>query len=215
MLQIKQFIFSPFAENTYIIYDDANKVAAVIDPGCYTDEEEGSLSKFVEENELNLKYLINTHCHIDHIFGNKFIKDKYNSTFIAPEKDVFMLKLMEEQAAGYGLQLQPSPQPDILIENIDELKIGEYKCDFIFTPGHTPGEYCIYFPSEKVLFSGDVLFRQSIGRTDLWGGDYDTLIDSIENKLYKLDDDVKVFPGHEQTTTIGFEKRNNPFVSVL
>lgn len=213
MFKIKQFIFSPFAENTYIIYDDSNKEAAVIDPGCYTREEEELLSKFAEEKQLEIKYLINTHCHIDHIFGNKFIKDKYNATFIVPEKDIFLLKLMEEQAAGYGVELKPSPQPDLLIENLNELKIGNYKCEFLFTPGHTPGEYCLYFPSEKILFSGDVLFYQSIGRTDLWGGDYDTLIRSIETKLYSLPDEVTVYPGHERMTTIGFEKKNNPFVS--
>jgi glyoxylase-like metal-dependent hydrolase (beta-lactamase superfamily II) len=109
--------------------------------------------------------------------------------------------------------MKPSPKPDNTIEHAVELSLGKYKLEFLFTPGHSPGEYCIYIPEAKICFSGDVLFKQSIGRTDLWGGDYDTLIKSIETQLYVLPGDVKVYPGHESTTTIEFEKKNNPFVS--
>lgn len=215
MLEIKKFVFSPFAENTYIAYDSETREAMVIDPGCYTREEENKLADFIESNSLRVKYLINTHCHIDHIFGNRFVKDKYYPVFIVPEKDVFLLELMVDQAESYGLKMKPSPQPDESIESLGEIFLGDYKFEFIFTPGHTPGEYCIYCAKEKILFSGDVLFRLSVGRTDLWGGDYDTLIESIENKLYKLPDEVIVLPGHEAETTIGFEKANNPFVSAV
>ncbi len=213
MLEVKSFTFSPFAENTYVALDSESGEAAVIDPGCYTAEEEERLAGFIAEKKLSVKYLINTHCHIDHIFGNKFIKERFNPKFIAPEKDIFLLDLMIGQAKSYGLEMKPSPQPDDTIDHAGELKLGEYKLEFLFTPGHTPGEYCIYIPKAKICFSGDVLFKQSIGRTDLWGGDYDTLIKSIETQLYVLPGDVKVYPGHESTTTIEFEKKNNPFVS--
>ncbi len=211
---IKKFVFSPFAENTYVCHDPDTLEALVIDPGCYSADEEKLLKDYITQNNLKLKYLLNTHCHIDHIFGNKFVKETFNPLFVAPEKDIFLLDLMVEQAVGYGMKMNPSPKPDKTFEELDELNIGKHYAKFIFTPGHTPGEYCIYFENDKVLFSGDVLFRASIGRTDLWGGDYDTLLDSIENKLYTLPDDVTVYPGHESQTTIGYEKINNPFISV-
>jgi len=212
MLEVKSFTFSPFAENTYVVFDSESREAAVIDPGCYTPEEEARLAGFIDGKKLNLKYLLNTHCHIDHIFGNRFVKDKYDTLFLAPEKDIFLLNLMEEHAAGMGVELKPSPKPDNTIEQAGELNLGKYNLEFLFTPGHTPGEYCIYFSEAKICFSGDVLFRQSIGRTDLWGGDYDTLINSIEKQLYTLPGEVIIYPGHESSTTIDFEKRNNPFV---
>lgn len=211
MLKVQRFIFSPFSENTYIIFDEQTLEAAIIDPGCYDENENNIVIKFIADRKLNLKFMINTHCHIDHIFGNAYIKKKYNPKFLASEKDIFLFDLMVDQAKVYGVELKPSPMPDEMINNQTMLTIGNSKCNFIFTPGHTPGEYCIYFEKEKICFTGDVLFNESIGRTDLWGGDYQTLIDSVKNKLFVLPDDVVIYPGHESFSTIGFEKKNNPF----
>jgi len=211
MLLIKKFVFSPFHENTYIIYDDVTKDAAVIDPGCYDEIEEKMLDDFIFSKSLRVQYLINTHCHIDHIFGNAFIKKKYNPIYLAPEKDVFMINLMIETAKSYDVELKKSPLPDKYIDETKILTIGESHGRFIFTPGHTPGEYCLYFQNEKICFTGDVLFKGSIGRTDLWGGDYNLLLNSIREKLFCLPGDVVIYPGHESQSTIEDEKKHNPF----
>lgn len=213
MLKIKKFVFSPFQENTYVVYDLASHEGAVIDPGCYNDAERRQLADFIEKENISVKYLLNTHCHIDHIFGNRFVTDEFKPRYLAPEKDVFLLKLMEEHAGEYGVKLEPSPEPDGFVDD-ETISLGERNLTQIFTPGHTPGEFCFYCQDYKVLFSGDVLFRLSIGRTDLWGGNYDQLISSIENKLYVLPDDVVVYPGHDVQTTIGYEKKHNPYVSI-
>lgn len=211
MLIVKKFTFNPFLENTYIIYDDQFQEAAIIDPGCYNRDERQLIEEFIDNKKLLLKYLINTHCHIDHIFGNSFIKEKYNPVFMAPPEDLFLLDLMVEQGKLYGTELIPSPKPDILISEDEEIKIGSSAGKFLFTPGHSPGEFCLYFESEKICFTGDVLFKGSIGRTDLWGGDYNTLINSIRNKLFVLPDEIRIYPGHEADSTIGKERNHNPF----
>ncbi len=213
MLEVKRFIFNPFYENTYIIWNSKSKTAAVIDPGCIDQKEEDEIVSFIESNSLSVKYLINTHCHIDHIFGNRFIKEKYNCEYFAPQKDVFMFDLMKKQAINYGMKLKELPKPDSFISENVELELGETKGKYLFTPGHSPGEYCIYFPSEKICITGDILFKEGIGRTDLWGGDYDELIKSIKEKLFKLPDDVKIFAGHGDSSTIGYEKAHNPFLN--
>jgi glyoxylase-like metal-dependent hydrolase (beta-lactamase superfamily II) len=211
MLKIKKFVFNPFYENTYIVYDETTKESAIIDPGCYDESEEDEIESFISVNQLKLIFMINTHCHIDHIYGNAFIKKKYQATYLAPEKDIFLLDLMIEQAKSYQTELVPSPKPDKLIIDNQEIIIGKSIGQFIFTPGRSPGGHCIYFKKEKICFSGDVLFKNSIGRTDLWQGSYDELIDSIENKLFVLHDDVIIYPGHEDSSTIGEEKKRNPF----
>ena len=184
MLKIKKFVFNPFLENTYVIWDEKTKEAAVIDPGCYDKKENEQFKNFVQTEMLNLLYLINTHCHIDHILGNAYIKETFDCKFLAPEYDLFMLDLMVDQAKVYGVTLLESPKPEELITEDLQFQLGEIEGKFLFTPGHTPGEYCLYFKEDKVCFTGDVLFKQSIGRTDLWKGDYNTLIASIKNKLF-------------------------------
>lgn len=211
-MEIKIFEFSPFAENTYIIWDEQTGETAVIDPGCVDQNEEEQLANFISENNLTVKYLINTHCHIDHIFGNAFVKDKFNPIFLAPEKDVFLLEKALEQAKSFGVKIKPSPMPDEFNEESRPITLGDLTLEFLFTPGHTPGEYCVNIPSEKKCFTGDVLFYEGIGRTDLWGGDLTTLIDSIKNKLFTLPDDTEIFPGHGISSTIKHEKENNPFL---
>lgn len=213
MLKIQKFVFSDFMENTYVIWEENSKIAAVIDPGCYYPEEEKNLSTFIDDNNLKLKYLINTHCHIDHIFGNAFIGENYDVDFLAPEHDMFLLDLMEEQAANFGVELKESPKPEKFIKEDIQIELGSLVPKFLSTPGHTPDEYSIHFENEKVLFSGDVLFYEGIGRTDLWGGDFNNLIGSIKNKLFHLHDDTEVYPGHGDKTSIGHEKINNPFLT--
>ncbi len=212
MLKIQRYVFSPFSENTYIIWDDDSKEGAIIDPGCYDSKEREAVDDFIYNNSIRLIYLVNTHCHIDHIFGNAFIKQKYNPIYLAPEKDVFMLDLMIDTAKNYRVEFTPSPKPDQFISEDVEFVLGRLKGKFIFTPGHTPGEFCLYFQTEKVCFTGDVLFNGSIGRTDLWGGNYDKLIESIQTKLLTLPNEVVVYPGHESRTTIGDEKKYNSFL---
>lgn len=211
MLNIKEFIFSPFDVNAFVVWDEASKESAIIDPGCYSNEEKNKLEKFIAEKELKVKYLFNTHCHIDHIFGNAFVKTKFNPEFIIPKEDLFLLEMGEEQGKMFGLELDKQPEPDDYFSEEKILSLGEISFSFIFTPGHTPGEFCIYSEKEKICFTGDVLFKEGIGRTDLWGGNYSTLINSIKNKLFALPDDVKIYPGHGEASTIGYEKSNNPF----
>ncbi len=211
MLQIQRFVFNPFYENTYLIWDEDSKEAAVIDPGCFDESEKDALIKFIHANSLKIKYLINTHCHIDHIIGNSYIKEKYNPLFLAPEKDLFLLKSIVEEAGKYYIEVEPSPMPDEYLSENTLLNLGKNNCIIIETPGHTPGGTCLYFEKDKICFTGDVLFNRSIGRTDLSGGNYESLIDSVKDKLFTLPDDVKIYSGHESSSTIGDEKRYNPF----
>jgi len=212
MVKIKVFTFNLFSENTIVLWDDDTKEAAIIDPGTSSAEEENILSEFVSTEKITIKYLINTHCHIDHILGCKFVKEKFNPVYFAPEKDLALLENAQKQASMFNITLDNPPKPDSSITEQTELFLGKIKMKFLFTPGHTPGEYCIYLENEKICITGDVLFNESIGRTDLWGGDYNTLINSIETKLLILPDDVVFYPGHGESSTIGYEKQNNPFL---
>lgn len=212
MLKLHKFTFNPFQENTYLIWDEDTKESMLIDPGCSNEIEENELDSFISNNSLIIKYLINTHCHIDHVLGNKFVKDKYNSNFYASELDIPLLENLVEQAKMFGLSINPSPLPDSYINEQLKLMIGNSEANFLFTPGHTPGEYCIIFEKDNICISGDVLFLEGIGRTDLWGGDYETLLKSIKSKLFNLKNELLVYPGHGDKTTIGYEKLNNPFL---
>lgn len=212
MVKIKKFVFNPFSENTFIVWDDHTKECAVIDPGCSDEVEENELSEFIRNNDLSPKYLINTHCHLDHIWGCKFVKDKYNPEYLIPEDDLPLLKNAGNQADMYNIQFTEPPEPDNFISEKLVITLGESPVKFLFTPGHTPGEFCLYFPNENFCIVGDVIFKDSIGRTDLWGGDYGTLIGSITKKLLSLDDDVIIYSGHGEETTIGREREKNPFL---
>lgn len=212
MIKIKTFEFNPFSENTYVVWDDISKEAILIDPGCYSSDEEKLLKSFIINNSLIPKYLINTHCHIDHILGNKFIKSEFDILFYAPDGDLFLLKGLKQQSEMFGLSADDSPLPDERLDEDVELKIGEENFNLIYTPGHTPGGHCIVNYKHKIIFSGDLLFYESIGRTDLPGGDYNAITHSLVNKIMKLDGKFVVYPGHGQTTTINYEKSNNPFI---
>jgi hydroxyacylglutathione hydrolase len=211
MLYLKSFCFNPFQQNTYLIYDEKG-TAYIIDPGNYTSSENEVLKNFISDKKLNLSRLLLTHAHIDHILGNKFIFDTYGLLPEVHKDDLFFIDNMAKSGAMYGINCDPSPSPITYINDGDTVKLGEYEFDCIHTPGHSPGSISFYNKQNKLLISGDVLFYSSIGRTDLPKGNHQQLIDSIKQKLFILDDDTKVYSGHGQPTTIGFEKNNNPFL---
>jgi hydroxyacylglutathione hydrolase len=216
MINVQRFIFNSFAENTYVLWDDETKEAWIIDPGCSESYEEKELVDFISSNKLSVKCLINTHCHIDHIFGCGFIKGKYKVPYYAPEKDIPLIEHFDKQVESVGLEVNLKPPlPDHFITEDLDIFLGKSKPVFLFTPGHTPGEYCIYFPEDKFCLTGDVLFQNSIGRYDFWGGDQDSLLESIKNKLLTLPDETIIYPGHGDESTIREEKKYNPFLSEL
>jgi len=211
-MNIKSFTFNPFQENTYIVYDKSKK-CLIIDPGCYTDAERKELKAFIEEKELTPVKLINTHCHIDHILGNKFVSEKWDLELYMNKIDLPLLEGSGDIARMYGFEnYKGSPYPKHYLEEGDILEFGESKLEILFTPGHAPGHICLFNTEENFIISGDVLFNGSIGRTDLPGGDFDTLIESIKTKLLCLQDDTEVFCGHGPSTSIGRERLSNPFL---
>jgi hydroxyacylglutathione hydrolase len=213
MLQIKKFVFNPFMENTYVLFDETND-CVVIDPGCVEKDEENELLEFVQSNQLTVKQLINTHCHIDHVLGNAFVKRKFNVPLLIHPIEEPMLKAVQSYASNYGFFQYQDSKPDSFLKEGDYVVVGNQKLQILFVPGHSPGHIALYDSATKVLIGGDVLFENSIGRTDLPGGDYDTLINSIHQKFFTLPDDVTVYCGHGSETSIGFEKRTNPFCAV-
>jgi glyoxylase-like metal-dependent hydrolase (beta-lactamase superfamily II) len=213
LIQIKKFTFNLFAENTFVLWDDESKDSAIVDPGCSDSSEEKILESFITENILTVKYLINTHCHIDHILGCEFVKKKFNPIYYAPELDIPLIQNANKQASYVGMDFSTSLQPDEYLAEDKNLYLGKSELSFLFTPGHTPGEFCIYIPSIKSCITGDVLFFDSIGRTDLWGGNFDVLITSIKEKLLSLPDETLIYPGHGESSTIGREKKLNPFLN--
>ncbi len=207
---IKTFVFNPFYENTYIIYDET-KAAAVVDPGCYEDFEKQEISTFIEESELNIKMVINTHCHIDHVLGNAFIAGQYNVPLKIPKGEVQLLEAVANYAGTWGINHYEPKDPDELLEEGD-ITIGNLNLKMILAPGHSPGHLIFHHEESKSVIGGDVLFRESIGRTDLPGGDHEQLLTSIRTKLFTLPDDTTVYSGHGPTTTIGYERQFNPFL---
>ncbi|MFK7920629.1 MAG: MBL fold metallo-hydrolase [Bacteroidia bacterium] len=211
MLQIQAFVFNVYQENTYVISDET-KSCVIIDPGCYRPEEKQLLVDYIEQNELKPIYLLNTHGHIDHMLGNYFVKDKYQIPFLTHKLVIQELESVLGYASAFGMNPDPSPQPDQLLEEGDIITFGQTSFEVMFTPGHSAGHISFYHRESQQLFSGDVLFQGSIGRTDLPGGDSQTLMQTIENKLLPLGDEVRVYTGHGASTTIGQERVANPFI---
>jgi glyoxylase-like metal-dependent hydrolase (beta-lactamase superfamily II) len=212
MLKQEIFTFNLFAENTYVLYND-NEEAFIIDPGCSTPEECNILDKFISDSGLKPVRLLLTHAHLDHVLGNDFVYRKYGLMPYMHKDDLNLLHALAYSATFYGLDgAVPSPEPAGYLDENSKLQLGDTEFKIIFAPGHSPGSICFYAPSEKKLWGGDVLFRESIGRTDLPGGDFNTLENSIQSKLFNLPDDVTVYSGHGIPTSIGYEKRHNPFV---
>ncbi|MBL0742416.1 MBL fold metallo-hydrolase [Chryseolinea lacunae] len=214
MLHVQVFVFNPFQENTYVLYDET-KECVIIDPGCYDAAEKAELTDFISDHQLSVQKLLNTHCHVDHVLGNAFVKETYKTKFYIHASDEPVLKAVKVYAPHYGFNLYHEATPDGYLTEGDEVCFGNQVFSVLFVPGHAPGHIAFYHAGEKVVIGGDVLFRNSIGRTDLPGGDFDTLIQSIHQKLFTLPDDVTVYPGHGPETTIGFEKKTNPFCAVI
>lgn len=212
MLQLHHFTFNPFQENTYLVWDSETKEAAIIDPGCFNTSEQNELTRFIDQHKLKPTLLLNTHAHIDHVLGNAFIKQYYQIPFYIHAKDLPVLHSLSDVARMYGVPATPSPAPDKLIDEGDTISVGTLNWKVFFVPGHSPGSVAFYHQASGTLLSGDVLFYESIGRTDLPGGDYYTLMNSIQTKLLSLPDVTKVYSGHGPATTIGYERRHNPFI---
>ena len=211
MLSVKQLTFSPFQENTYVIYNEQGW-SAIVDPGCYFPQERTELSAFISKSGLEPKLLLNTHCHLDHVFGADFVYQTYGLSMHLHPREKPVLDHSPEAGIRWGAPFDAYTGPVIYLEEGDKVSIGEDQLEVLFTPGHSPGSISFYCKSQQFLLSGDVLFRRGIGRTDLPGGNYETLEESILQKLYQLPDDTLVYSGHGPATTIGYEKQHNPYV---
>ena len=212
MITVKKFVFNAIEENTYILYDET-KECVIIDPGCYNDAEKKTLKDYIETNGLKPVVLLNTHCHFDHIFGNAYVCREFGIELWAHEADVYNIERSEAYTAMFGMKIEPSPLPSHYLTDGEEIKFGNSTLKVIHTPGHSPGCVCFYSEKDKLLISGDTLFNGSIGRTDLPGGDYDQIMDSLLNKLMKLSGDTVVYCGHGPNTEIGQEFLYNPFIT--
>lgn len=211
MLKLATLQFNPFAENTYVIYDNT-KECVIIDAGCYSPKECSALEAFIEKNELRPVMALNTHGHIDHICGVDFVTRRWEIPFAIHSFDSSILEMAPCHGAAMGFNIENIPTIDIDLLDQKEIRFGESKIQIIHTPGHTPGHIVVHCPDEKIVISGDLLFKESIGRTDLPGGDYSQLMDSIINKIIPLGTDIKVFPGHGSSTTTAHELMFNPFI---
>jgi len=211
MSTIVRLVFNPFQENTYVVYDETGE-CIIIDPGCSTHQEEQELLKVIEDNKLKPVALVLTHAHIDHIMGNKFVVDQFNIPIIMNRLELDSLQAAPNYGQHFGVTVEPSPEPSEFIDESDPLTFGNTRFKVLFTPGHSAGGLSYYNVEEQYVIVGDCLFLGSIGRTDLPGGDYNTLITTIEEEFLVLDDEVTVYSGHGIDTTIGFERHNNPFL---
>ncbi len=210
MLKIKSFEFSPIQENTYILYNEF-KDCVIIDPGCYFDEEKDELLQYIKQMDLNPKMLLNTHCHLDHVFGNKFISEKFGLTLHIHENEKPVLAFAPASGLMYNMPFDNYTGEFIFLHDNEIIKLGEDELKVLLTPGHSPGSLSFYCKQDKFVVSGDALFYRSIGRTDLPLGNHETLIKSIQEKLFVLPAETIVYSGHGPVTTIGDEKSENPF----
>lgn len=213
MINIDVIPINPWQENTYILSDESGE-CVIIDPGCLSSEECELVSSFIDNKGYKPVRLLQTHLHLDHVFGTKYIAEKYDLKLEAHLADEFFIGQTVEYAAQFGVQVASNP-PAIgtYLDNGDKVSFGNSTLEVIHVPGHSPGGIVFYSKADDIAIVGDVLFRESIGRADLPGGDYDTLIASIKSKLLVLNDEVKVYPGHGPSTTIGHERSNNPFLN--
>lgn len=211
MLSVKIFVFNPVAENTYVIYNE-QKHAIIIDPGCYFDEEKRQLQQFLSTNGLTPVQLINTHCHLDHVFGNKWVYENYGLELYIHKNEEMVLSYSTQAGQNWGMPFENYTGPLHFLKQDDIVTLGTDTLKVLETPGHSPGSITLYCQAQKIIISGDVLFRESIGRTDLPGCNHAALIDSIQQQLMTLPDDVVVYSGHGEVTNIGHEKMYNPFL---
>jgi hydroxyacylglutathione hydrolase len=212
MFTVKAFTFSPVQENTYLLYNEQGETI-VIDPGCYFEEERDVLYTFITQNQLRPVLLLNTHCHLDHVFGNKWIHETWNLLLHINPNEKQVLDYAPASGLMWGLPFDNYSGEPVYLNEAERLQLGEDELELIYAPGHSPGHLCFYCKKQQFLIGGDVLFYESIGRTDLPGGDHATLISNIQNKLFCLPDETVVYSGHGPATTIGHEKKHNPFLS--
>jgi glyoxylase-like metal-dependent hydrolase (beta-lactamase superfamily II) len=211
MFQIKVFTFNPIQENTYILYNE-QKECIIIDPGCYFDPEKEELKSFITSHKLEPKILLNTHCHLDHVFGNKFIAEEYNLTLNTHLAEKEILEMAPASGLMFDLPFDNYQGKTIYLKEGDVVSLGNDQLQVIHAPGHSPGSVCFYCEKQHFVIGGDVLFLNSIGRTDLPLGNYEDLVKNIKQKLFQLPENVTVYPGHGPATTIGNEIRKNPFL---
>ncbi len=212
MIQVKKFTFNPVQENTYVLYDETGE-CIIVDAGCYFDYEQKELSDFIEEKQLTPVKLVNTHCHLDHIFGITYCRTKYEIPFLAHQEELFLVEGFVGHGERWGIPVEPVDGPDEFIDENDVIEFGNSKLRLIHVPGHAPGHLVLYSPEQSFLLAGDVLFYGSIGRADLPKGNYEQLISNIQQKLLVLPDDTLVYSGHGPETSIGFERKSNPFLT--
>jgi hydroxyacylglutathione hydrolase len=210
-MDIKSFVFNAFYENTYLL-SSSNLETLILDPGCYEDFEKKELTDFIKTNKLKPIAIINTHCHIDHVLGNDYLKKIYDIPLWIPATEKNLLKSVATYAPTMGIQDYQEAEPDKLLSEKDVITFGSEKLEILYAPGHSEGHLMFYHAAEKSLMAGDVIFRESIGRTDLPGGNFKTLEESIKNQVFTLPEVVEIYPGHGPSTTVGHEKKHNPFV---
>jgi hydroxyacylglutathione hydrolase len=213
MLQIKVFSFSPLAENTYVLYNE-HKEAAIFDPGCFTGDEFEELSAFITNLQLKPIHLLNTHCHFDHVFGEKQVAEKWHLTPQFHELERPVMEFAAKAAMKWNLPFDPYLGDSLPLVDHQEIAIGEDHLKVHFAPGHSPGHVFFHHEKQSFVIGGDILFRDSIGRTDLPGGDHQLLLTSIKERMYTLPPQTKVYPGHGPYTTIQYEMAHNPFVHI-
>lgn len=210
-MKIAKLTFNPIEENTYVVWDSTSE-CAVIDAGNSSDRENAVLSNFIAEHNLRPVLAVNTHGHFDHTLGVEYLRKTYGVRFALSSKDQFLIDTAAVSGTIYGIKIGAMPTIDLDLESVDSVAFGQTRLEVIRTPGHTPGHVALYGPTQKVLFTGDTLFRESIGRTDLPGGDYSWIMKSILENIIPLGDEVQVFPGHGESTSIGHETMYNPFI---
>jgi glyoxylase-like metal-dependent hydrolase (beta-lactamase superfamily II) len=213
MLSVKAFTFSPVQENTYVLYNGKGE-CCIIDPGCYFSEEKDELKTVIEKSGWTPVLLLNTHCHLDHVFGNKFVHETWGLTLHIHEKEKPVLDFAPQSGMMWQLPFDNYDGPLTWLKEGTTIKIGVEELEILFTPGHSPGSVSFYHEAGGFIIGGDVLFNGSVGRTDLPGGDFKILMNSIQTQFFSLPDETKVYSGHGPVTTVGFEKMNNPYVKL-
>ncbi len=211
MFQIKAFTFNPVQENTYVLFNESQE-CIIIDPGCYFDAEKEDLKSFINNHKLKPRLLLNTHCHLDHVFGNKFIAEEFKLTLNSHILEKEILEMAPASGLLFNLPFDNYQGKVDYLKEGDVVTLGDDTLMVIHVPGHSPGSVCFYCEKQKFIIGGDVLFQNSIGRTDLPYGSHEDLLNNIKEKLFPLPADVKVYPGHGTPTTIGREIKENPFL---
>lgn len=211
MISVLSFTFNPWSENTYVLFDES-KEAVIIDPGCYEQAEKELLEDELARRELKPVRLLNTHCHIDHVLGNRFVAEKYGLVLEMHEGEIPVLEAVMVYGSSMGVTVEESPKPGKFLKEGDVVTFGQSKLEVLYTPGHSPASICFLSKEDEFVIAGDTVFDGSIGRTDLPGGDLNTLLNSISTRLLVLDDATRIYSGHGPATTVGKERKSNPFL---